>query len=239
MTLGTQPLPREQELELVTALVAAYRPRALPGRLNEHLVSQALENVLAPALAPSAAEVRGTLWLVDAIEAACRPRELDPGVNEQLVEAALTDPLAPATPEELVESERLRAALDGGGRHPLAELAVALNAAAGTRPLSSRESRTNGRRAKVLYVAFGAAAAVTALAAAAAMVLFPVQDPLRPLAESRARRGPTEQLAVSRTTAGLFASRYEIGRATERLDRIAEARRRDLRQNRYLGWGVR
>jgi hypothetical protein len=37
----------------------------------------------------------------------------------------------------------------------------------------------------------------------------------------------------------LFAERFETGETTARMDLIASARSRDLRNNRYTAWGVR
>jgi hypothetical protein len=42
-----------------------------------------------------------------------------------------------------------------------------------------------------------------------------------------------------RTTAPLFSERFETGDTTARMDAIASARGRDLRDNRYASWGVR
>src|SRR5258706_1088384 len=52
--------------------------------------------------------------LLAALEAALRPRELDSELNERLIERSLEDPLAPPSAEELVESARLRDALEQG-----------------------------------------------------------------------------------------------------------------------------
>ena len=45
------------------------------------------------------------------------PSEIEHARHERLLLAALEDPFAEASPEELLESERLRRALDGDGDH--------------------------------------------------------------------------------------------------------------------------
>ena len=46
-------------------------------------------------------------------------------------------------------------------------------------------------------------------------------------------------LAQSRSTNELFAEPFTEGQASARMDRIAEQRARELRDNRYALWGVR
>jgi hypothetical protein len=89
-------------------------------------------------------------------------------------------------------------------------------------------------RPNVVYALFGAGSAV--LAAAAAITLF---------IGSRSSV-PTSTVAVApsgyvvpHSTAPLFSERFETGDTTARMDLIASARRRDLRDNRYAAWGVR
>ncbi len=174
--------------------------------------------------------------LGQALRMAVAPTDLDERVNEQLIAAALADPLAPATDDELVASARLRAALEGGPSTPEAQLAEALTTAAGGAPLDPR--RLNAlveaalpppRRSNVVFVAFAGAVAVTAAAAAAALFVAP--SPQRTLP-------PAPELAASRSTMELFADKFELDETTARVDRIAAARERDLRHNRYATWGV-
>jgi hypothetical protein len=167
------------------------------------------------------------------------PTELDPQRHEQLLLAALEDPFAPPSTEELVESERLRRALDDGdGDHPDLILARALSAAHAPSPAAARvvapkalaaASRPAG---KVLYLRFGGVAA--ALAAAAAVLLL-VSTHSRP--ESSAPELPALALVQSRSTAVLFQT--TAGPPSARIDRIASVRERELRDNRYAIWGVR
>ncbi len=190
--------------------------------------------------------------LSDALLAAWAPYDLDPSVNERLIEIALEDPLAPPTEEEIIESERLRRALDGEGDHPAAALAEALRAAAAPANLDelsaarlARAARDRqdgpvptGRRSSVVLMAFGAGAAVAALAAAVALVVRPVTEPrATPTSADRAEFAAT--VAFSRSTASLFDERFELGKASSRVDRIAAVRERELRSNRWASWGVR
>jgi hypothetical protein len=196
--------------------------------------------------------------LGEALRAAWSPSELDPNKNEALIALAIDDPLAPASEEEIAESERLRRALEGDGQHPLSDLARAL--AAATRPAalgkstaarldaeltgepppdrateSERAPSSTARRGTVIYVMFGAAAATLALAASIALFV----GPLRKAPESGDVAARMQDLALSRSTAAMFQEKFETGETTARVDRIATARERELRSNRYALWGVR
>ncbi|MEO8900896.1 MAG: hypothetical protein ABI488_04550 [Polyangiaceae bacterium] len=178
------------------------------------------------------------------------PTAIDATRHERVLLAALEDPFAEPSPEELVESERLRRALEGAGDHADLALARALaNAyapsaaapqvdtpAARSASLASASSAVSApakrASAKVFYLRFGSIAAVVA---AAASVLLAIQ--------ARSNQAPTPDLpalalAQSRSTAALFqtASREP---PSARIDRIASLRERDLRNNRYAMWGVR
>ena len=184
--------------------------------------------------------------LCRALRAAFAPSALDEAVNEALIAAALEDPLAPPSPEEIAESTRLREALEGRGAHPAAELAHALRSAAtpdklgalaAERVAAQALGRRTGapRRNNVRFVAFGTAAtAIAALAAGWFLVLAPALDAGH---EGFARRAA--DLAVSRSTAAMFSEKFEAAETTARVDRIALARSRELRSNRYALWGVR
>jgi len=177
--------------------------------------------------------------LGEALRSAFRPAPIDPARHAEILAAALEDPLAPPSDEEIRESERLRQALEiGDERHDLVRLAGAVAAAA--RPTPAPEAaRARARtalagpslRPNVIYVGFGAAA----LAAAAAFLVF--------LGTARAPEGAASaaprDLVYSHSTNPLFDERFEPGRTSARMDRIAEARERDLRQNRYARWGAR
>jgi hypothetical protein len=187
--------------------------------------------------------------LLEALEAALRPGELAEDVNERLIESALEDPLAPASEQELIESGRLREALEQGTPHEDAGLLAALGApfsapvgdaaddAAARRALEAAlgvAPKSERRRGNVTYAVFGASSAI--LAAAAAALLF-----LPALSRSSAPAVSAEPGALVKphSTAPLFMDRFETGDTTARMDLIASARGHDLRDNRYAAWGVR
>lgn len=170
------------------------------------------------------------------------PSEIDPTRHERLLLAALEDPLAEPSAEELVESERLRQALDGHGDHQDLRLARTLSAAFAPsleRPLPEPELERGPqlkvrRSGQVVFYRFAGVGTALALAAAVLLRLTP---------ELRTNSAPAPDLAVlalaqSRSTATLFQA-DAAGAPSERIDRIASARGRDLRDNRYALWGVR
>ena len=177
--------------------------------------------------------------LATLLRSAFAPSEIDPTRHERLLQAALEDPFAAPSPEEVVESERLRRALDGDGDHLDLVLARALSAAyapsqAPPKVVPPATLTTSARpAARVFYVRFGGVAA--ALAAAAA-VLFMISTRNRP--EASAPELPALALVQSRSTAALFQT-AAVGPPSARIDRIASVRERDLRANRYAMWGVR
>jgi hypothetical protein len=187
--------------------------------------------------------------LLEALEAALRPGELAPDVNERLIELALEDPLAPADEEELAESARLRDALERGTPHEDAGMLSALRA-----PWSAADehesaalathaaldaalgaaSKPAGPRSNVVYAVFGAGSAILAAAAIALLFLPTLSRNSAPAASAGAAA-----LVKPHSTAPLFTDRFETGETTARMDLIASARSRDLRDNRYAAWGVR
>ena len=167
------------------------------------------------------------------------PSEIDPARHERLLLAALEDPLAEASPEERLESERLRQALEGHGDHEHLRLARALSAAFSPnldRPLPEPQPAMKARARPAPQVIFYRFAAVAcALAVAAAVLLrLTVELPRSAPAPDLASLA----LAQSRSTAAFFEANT-AGAPTERIDRIASARSRDLRDNRYRLWGLR
>ena len=179
------------------------------------------------------------------LAAAWRPAELDPRVNERLIATAVEDPFAEPTPEELVESARLREALEHGTPSADASLLRALAAGAGRESDDTASERAlqavlgappphqaPRARPNVVYVLFGAGSAL--LAAAAAVTLFIGSRHSAP-AVTVAPSG----YVVPHSTASLFSDRFETRETTARIDLIASARSRDLRDNRYAAWGVR
>jgi len=195
----------------------------------------------------SAAEEAAVLT---ALEAALRPAELDPTLNERLIAMALEDPLAAATEDELAESARLRDVLEqDGSAHEDAATLAALRVAFQGPPRSTPDLEPALRQAlaaseprprpNVVYAVFGGASAL--LAAAAALVLL-VADPRSEAPTASSAPGVSalaSDYARPRSTAPLFEGSFQTADTTARMDLIASARARDLRDNRYAAWGVR
>ena len=200
--------------------------------------------------------------LTEALLSAYRPAELDPEVNEALIELALEDPLRPATEEERAESERFRRALAGQGEHPDLDLVrglVEAHRSGSPAPASSRApndiasvsdralERALGRpssravaaskrtKGNVVFVSFGVMTALAAAAAVLLVVFFPSRD-RAPTAAASFTAAPV--LTQSRSSEALFDAKFERDHTTERVDRIASVRARELRQNRFQKWGV-
>jgi hypothetical protein len=181
--------------------------------------------------------------LADLLSLAYDPPDLSPRTQEQLLSLAFDDPLAQASDVERTAARRLRSALDGGPTSCDADLAVSLAFAAGkvgcdvgdaVERAVVRAGLPSARRTNVVFVAFGAAAVATAAAAALVLSLYPADRP--PLATA-----PAAQPAMisSHSTAPLFQERFEVGKASERVDLIVAARSRELRANRFAAWGIR
>lgn len=175
--------------------------------------------------------------LKEALRSAYAPTALSTKLNAFMVEQALTDPVAPADDEEREAAQALSEALAQDlNKVPLL---AALKSAEMPQAAEERRLRTlqgghaNAQPpsfAKVVYVSFGVAASVAAVAALSLLFFAPLNDDL---ATSRG------DLAKSRSSAPLFQRRFETSRASARIDKIAEVRARELRANRYRQWGVR
>jgi len=172
---------------------------------------------LCEGLAQGALPAEGEAALLGALAAAYRPRALDPAVNEALIARALTS--APAARPSL--------ALVRGGA-----------------PREANAPREPARRAHVISMTATALASVAALAAGVALVsgkLMVAPRPPAPVAASAPAAAPMRvALIYERSTDELFdpAQRFEVGRQSQRIDRIASARAAELRRNRFVAWGV-
>ena len=191
--------------------------------------------------------------LAGLLRAAWAPSEVDEARHRTLLELALEDPLAEPTPDEIVESERLRRALDGEIDHPDLALAAALRAAlqpeAGATPAARHSAekpappnvvplrRDGAPRARRMYAAVGAAAGLAALAASVLLFVLPAEKRAEPAVTSSVTAA--RELSRARSTQELFTEKFETGETSARVDRIAEVRARELRSNRYALWGVR
>lgn len=163
-------------------------------------------------------------------------------------EEARWDDLTPPTQEELEEARALRAALEGEGEHPDAELCRALRVAHDPPALDARINEWLVKRAihramprkrsKAVVVLFGTG---TALALAAGVVLMLSSGVLTsdPRVTSPASLAPAS-LIPSRSTQSLFDEPFERhGGTSDRIDRITSARGRDYRANLFVRMGVR
>ena len=191
--------------------------------------------------------------LFEALACAVQPQPISDARNQELIDSALEDPLAEPAEAEIVESERLRRALEGDGEHPAlglvhalrsasaptagAELAARRALAEGSQRIERSEAPESRGPARV-YALFGGAAAVLALAAAIVLLVVPVEKRDMP-ASAALNRGARIELLPSHSTQPLFTQKFEAGEASARIDRIALARSRELRDNRYALWGVR
>jgi hypothetical protein len=188
--------------------------------------------------------------LTKVLRAAFSPDNIDERHHRQILAQALSlsskpipsppdDPLAPPRVEELVAATRLRNHLDSdplvvslrSAHHPSAPQPNAEMVArdlALTRKAKSVASRTR----RLVPSAWG----VLAVAAAAAL-WFVVRSNGILLGPESVRQGP-RVLAQSHSTESLFAKPFALSSHSERIDRIAQARSRDLRENRYTIWGL-
>lgn len=144
------------------------------------------------------------------------------------------------SPEELAQAQALARALDGHGEHPDAAFAEALRAAhhpAALAPARHEEllvealARAEAQRpARVISLSARRWAAMATFAAAACFLLILGRTLRRPVPVA---------LAASRSTQELFSEQFpRQGGNSARVDRIAGARSRELRSNRFAQWGV-
>jgi len=156
------------------------------------------------------------------------------------------DPDAPPSEAEVAAALELRRSLDQGRPGPGGnadwELVEAVRAAASPTAISEARHRrilenalSRKPRGRVIYLAFGGVASLAAMAAALAIVVKgPEREPVA------VRAFPESPMAVSRSTVELFRAGIPAeGSTSDRVDRIAYARARDLRENRFARWGVR
>ncbi len=157
------------------------------------------------------------------------------------------EPEDPPSAEELAAAEALRRALERGKasrtRDPDWDLVEAIRAAAAPSSLPSGRQReildaamATRSRGRVIYLAFGS---VAAMAAALALVVRARYEDSAHSPAVAAAYAPAA-MAVSRSAADLFPEGIpKAGGTSDRVDRIAYARARDLRENRFARWGVR
>jgi hypothetical protein len=170
------------------------------------------------------------------------------------------DPDDPPSDDELRAAETLRHVLEGGedrGERKLdseerrtREWSQSLRAAASLRDIAPERHRqlieralatsraTPSAKRKVIYLAFGGAAGVLAMAAAVAIVVRGSAPDASMSAPASTER-TAAPLALSRSTADLFPEGIpREGGTSRRVDRIAYARAQDFRQNQFARWGA-
>jgi hypothetical protein len=190
---------------------------------------------------------RGEEPLAHVLRAAFSPRALGEEDLDALVKRALGDEAA-TTAAEREGADRLRAELEGAAPRALSAPLHALRLAA--RPTEIAPDRNEvliaaafrtarGRMAVVRRIAPVTMAALASVAALAAGVALSVgKAPAPPEGAGAA----TAALIRARSAEDLFDPATPFPRSGEesaRVDRIAGARARDLRRNRFTSWGVR
>jgi hypothetical protein len=176
------------------------------------------------------------------------PRDADHprGPRSGIGSEGAPEPDALPTGAELAAAALLRRALErpSGSQEGDAdrELAEAIRAAALPGPLSEDRLReivdaalSKKPRGRVIYVAFGGTIGLAAMAAGLALV---VRGPASEAPSSLSQL--PSPVAISRSTTSLFPDGIPAtGGTSSRVDRIAYARARDLRENQFVRWGVR
>lgn len=201
----------------------------------------------AEAEALRAALDRGEDPLAAALHAAFTPRAAADDDLDALLARAMGDESA-ATQAEREAALRLRAELEGEAEVHEAAILMALKVAADPPALPAERNdalvnaalfRARKRSTLLRFVPFtmAAAAGLSAVAAAFAFYLSGARDVPAPAATVA-----VAALIPARSTQELFDAATPFPRRGEesaRIDRIAAARKSDLRANRFAAWGVR
>jgi len=171
---------------------------------------------------------RGGDPLAASLQAAYRPAPLADDDLEAILARALGEGDAPPTALERESAARLRVALEGGGDLD-GEAALLGDLRAAHRPAALSPARNEELIARAL--------------ASAGRAPRPISLFRRALPVTMATLTGVVALAAlirSRSTDDLFdpAEKFEVGRSSARIDRIASARSSDLRRNRFASWGV-
>jgi len=188
--------------------------------------------------------------LFGALNAAYQPQTLDQNRHRQIIDRALglathqaapnsVDPLGPARPEELAAAAELRDNFDSN------QLVLSLRSAhLPSPPLGDVETtlrqvaieKTSRRVAPLLRRLTRPAWGIFAAAAAAALWFITQSNGI--VRDARYSRPKTDTLVLSRSTESLFAKPFAQSTNSERIDKIALVRSRELRNNRYAIWGL-
>ena len=188
--------------------------------------------------------------LFSALNAAYLPQPLDRSRHRQIIDRALglatqqaaldwVDPLAPASPEDLAAAAELRDNFDSN------QLVISLRSAhIPSAPLSDVETtlRQVAIENKPRHVApllrrlTRPAWGIFAAAATAALWFIAQSNGI--VQDARYSRPKNDTLVLSRSTESLFAKPFAQSTNSERIDKIALVRSRELRNNRYAIWGL-
>jgi hypothetical protein len=188
--------------------------------------------------------------ILEALGAAADPQPLDAQRHQRLIENALAggsnagiessdDPLAPVTDEETAAAAKTRERLETDPLVALLRSAyrpdslapesdMVIRSAALVR--TSSPARSKPSVTKMVYW--------STFAAAAAAALWLSIPRISQRTESVLDEGFHSELAQSRTTKPLFSMSFASSTPSERIDRIAQVRERELRNNRYVLWGL-
>ena len=187
--------------------------------------------------------------LLTAIGSAASPEVLDPHRHAQILKAALSpsensaliddDPLAPPCTNEVIAAAATRKNIEADPLVSLlraayvpSELAPDLARSILSSTLTSPRPLTHHNSKAPSANFWGVLAVAAAAALLVAHATQPRLDGLSPTGQS------LPNLAQSRTTRSLFSDSFAYSSASERIDRIAQVRQRELRNNRYLMWGL-
>lgn len=210
------------------ALRALYRPKELETPEVDALLDRALEPSAAEVDEDDAAGIEGPMPADDEeLEAA---RELREDLAQ--LEGPRGPRPAPVSTELGELAEMLRAAHDPAGIDELRNEAL-IAKALGRRATGGHGARRRGALGSIV----GGVVAAAAVAAGLFAVQFSAQD------EAPVQVGASAaSLIQARSTTELFDAAEPFprtGGTTARIDKIARSRAADLRQNRYVAWGVR
>lgn len=171
------------------------------------------------------------------------PTELSPERNAELVARAFDAAFASTrvedepTASELEAAEALRQALETGGKHALLEVVQLLRATvpsdnAKVDEFTDRRLVAAALREHPSFMRSRAPLLVTGLAAAAALFLL--------FQNGATSHTPSfGNLRVQTSTQTLLSGPLAPEATSARMDRVAELRTQDLRNNRYAQWGIK
>ncbi|MFC1641753.1 hypothetical protein ACFL5O_03550 [Myxococcota bacterium] len=195
---------------------------------------------------PDEVRVESEKAWVDALHAAWSPQNLEPSRHAEILAQATENPGSLPSPSERRRASQLACSLehpavqfggDSSGLSPV-DLVGALRAGYDPSPVGDVDHRSlvaasfrRSARHRVVRRALGGTAATLAAAAIATLLLQIHGPTVQPAS------GPSPAV-TSRSAAHLFGSEFGVRGTTQRMDRLAQARARELRKNRFAIWGI-